>query len=364
MQLTPKEAMLLAIEEGKKGAGFANPNPLVGCVILDRNFNLIGKSYHAKFGENHAEINALNMVKDPATLAGAHFYVTLEPCAHEGKTPSCAKALAKLPIASLTYGLEDPYPLVSGKGAQILKDGGKAVTLYSELRAELEELCEIFLTTVQKKRPFVAMKVAATLDGKIALPDGSSRWITGEKSRDHVQFLRGCYDAVVVGAGTFLQDDPRLNSRDPRFMARAQKAVILDPDGRIFSKLESSQLLKVRGPGEVYVITRAKNKTSLPVRQLILPATGGQFQLKDVLQALQAEKIYSVFIEGGAQTYAGFINQHLVDRLYLFKAPKIMGEGLSWSAGVHASRLDSFQCLAKMRTEKFGDDVLLTGLMQ
>src|SRR5262245_40143194 len=145
MKLTPKEAMAVAIEEGRKGAGFVSPNPLVGCVILDRNGEFVAKGYHAKIGDLHAETHALQHVADPSRLDGAQFFVTLEPCAHEGRQPSCAKTLAALPIASVTYGLQDPNPKVSGQGVEILRRAGKKVELITELRPELEELAEIFL---------------------------------------------------------------------------------------------------------------------------------------------------------------------------------------------------------------------------
>jgi diaminohydroxyphosphoribosylaminopyrimidine deaminase/5-amino-6-(5-phosphoribosylamino)uracil reductase len=191
MFLTPNEAMKLAIEEAARGAGFVAPNPLVGCVILSRDGALIGRGHHERIGEGHAEVRALESVADVSQLNAAQVFVTLEPCAHQGRTPSCAEALAKLPIASVTYGLEDPNPLVAGKGAEILRAAGKTVQIFGGLKTELEEACEIFLMNMREKRAFVALKAAASLDGKIALPDGSSQWITGEESRAHVQSLRG-----------------------------------------------------------------------------------------------------------------------------------------------------------------------------
>lgn len=353
--MTPREAMSLAIEEGKKGAGFASPNPLVGCVILDKEFGLIGKGYHARFGEGHAEVQALHSVEDPSRLEGAHFYVTLEPCAHEGRTPSCAKALAKLPIASVTYGLVDPYPLVSGKGVEILKQAGKTVTLFNDLRPELEELCEIFLLNQRRQRPFVALKAAVTLDGKIAHADGSSKWITSEPAREHVQYLRGCYDAVVAGAGTVLKDDPRLNSRDPHFVAKRQRVVIFDLEGKTLSNLASSSLLSVRPAEDVIVVTASVEKPTAPVQILRAEGQAGRFDLKDVLGKLSELGIKSLFVEGGALTYSAFLQAQLTDRLYLYVAPEIFGEGISWIGETSAGQL------TQMRTQNFAPDVLITG---
>jgi diaminohydroxyphosphoribosylaminopyrimidine deaminase/5-amino-6-(5-phosphoribosylamino)uracil reductase len=314
--------MRLAIEEGKKGAGFVSPNPLVGCVILDRGDKLLGKGFHARVGENHAEINALAEIEDPNRLDGAHVYVTLEPCAHEGRTPSCAKILAKLPIASVTYGVEDPNPLVSGQGAGILREAGKAVKRESfGLDRELEELAEIFLLNMRDKRPFIAVKIASSLDGKAALKDGTSQWITGEESRARVQYLRGCYDAVVTGLGTFLRDDPRLNSRDRKFENKRQRAVLLDPEGKSFAKLKGSKLLSVRAPEDVIVVTRPLGLKSPSGKHIEVPDAGGAFDLYSLLPALQAEGIHSLFVEGGPVTASRCLLSKMSDRRYVVMAP-------------------------------------------
>jgi diaminohydroxyphosphoribosylaminopyrimidine deaminase/5-amino-6-(5-phosphoribosylamino)uracil reductase len=353
--------MKLAIEEGKKGAGFVSPNPLVGCVILNRAGSLIGKGHHARIGEAHAEVNALESVQDKTQLEDAQVFVTLEPCAHEGRTSSCAKALARLPIASVTYGLQDPNPKVSGEGVAILREAGKEVTLYAGLQDELEELCEIFLTNMRSKRAFAALKAAASLDGKIALPDGSSQWITGEESRAHVHYLRGTYDAVLAGAGTFIKDNPRLNSRDMHFATKSHKAILLDPEGISLPLLQGSALLEVRDAREIYIVTASLHKTDLPVKQIVSPLKNGEFDLGQVLQQLYAEEICSVLVEGGAYTHSTFIKQKFADRLYLYIAPKILGQGVAWSAGLTTSSLDQAVTLRKVSQQPFGDDLLLSG---
>lgn len=362
MQLTPSEAMKLAIEEGKRGAGFVSPNPLVGSVILDRNFELVGKGYHQKLGEAHAEINALKEIENPNHLDGAHVFVTLEPCAHEGRTPSCAKALAKLPIASVTYGLEDPNPLVSGKGAKILRDAGKTVSKFSELGAELEELAEIFLMNHRNKRPFLAVKVASSLDGKIALANGESKWITNEESRAHVQYLRGCYDAVLTGVGTFLRDDPLLNSRDPRFASKPSKVVLLDPSGKSFAKLKGSKLLSVRSPEDVVIITGLIGKDApVGVRKFEIPDADGQFEMNAFLEAMREAGLHSLFVEAGSYTVSSLLKAKLVDRLYLFQAPKLLGDGMDWTTGMNFSSLSQVPQLRSVKVQAFGDNSLVTG---
>ncbi len=354
--------MQLAIEEGKKGAGFVSPNPLVGCIILDRDENLIGRGHHARLGEDHAEIMALKSVANPAQLQGAHIYVTLEPCSHQGRTPSCAHALSQLPLASVTYGLIDPNPKVSGGGAKVLRDAGKHTELFEGLHEELEELCEMFLVNMRKDRPFVALKVAGSKDGKIARPGGTPQWITGEKSREHVQFLRGCYDAVVVGAGTFLIDNPRLNSRDLRFAQNRQRVVLLDPLGQCMSKLADSKLLKVREPADVVVVTGPGVKVPVEgVRHIDLDLAGAQLPLRALMHRLSQMDIHSLFVEGGAATYAGFIREKLVDRIYAYAAPIELPGGLRWSNEISFASLAQPGMLGKWRSAKFGDDMFYTG---
>lgn len=355
--------MQLAIEEGKKGVGFVSPNPMVGCVILSAQGALIGKGHHARVGEAHAEVNALNSVAEPSLLRGAHVYVTLEPCAHQGRTPSCAHALAQLPIASVVYGLIDPNPRVAGSGASVLRAAGKHTELFEGLRAELDELCEIFMTNVRKDRPFVALKVAASRDGMIARPGGIPQWITGEKSREHVQFLRGCYDAVVVGAGTFLIDNPRLNSRDLRFSQKRQRVVLLDPRGRCQSKLADSKLLKVRPPEDVVVVTGPGVTVSAPgVKHIDLDLDQGRIPLRALLHRLHQLDINSLLVEGGAETYAGFMREKLVDRVYVYVAPIDLPGGLSWSSELPISTFTQPGSLEHWRSARYGEDMLFTGL--
>jgi diaminohydroxyphosphoribosylaminopyrimidine deaminase/5-amino-6-(5-phosphoribosylamino)uracil reductase len=362
MTLSPLEAMKLAIEEGKKGAGFVSPNPLVGAVILDRHYNLVGLGHHQRVGHAHAEVNALKEIENPGHLDGAHVFVTLEPCAHEGRTPSCAKTLAELPIASVTYGLKDPNPLVAGKGAQILREAGKTVALFTDLQDELEELSEIFLMNMRFKRPFVAVKVASSLDGRIALGTGESQWITNEESRAHVQYLRGCYDAVLTGAGTFLRDDPRLNSRDAHFTGKNQRVVLLDPSGKSFAKLEKSQLWSVRKPEDIFVITGPLGLDAPEgISHVEIPDADGAFEMTALMEALMEAEIHSLFVEAGAYTVSSFLKARLVDRLYLFQAPKILGEGMSWTSGFTLSSIQQAPILRHPRLENFGDDFLVTG---
>src|SRR5690606_26256776 len=185
------------------------------CVVLNSKNELLATGRHERFGGDHAEINALKKIKNSDDLKGSKWFVTLEPCAHEGKTPSCAKKLATLPIGEVTYGLKDPNPSVAGQGAKILVDAGIRAHVFNELQDELEELCESFLWNMREQKTFVAIKTATSMDGQIAHRSGESKWITGESARQHSHFLRACFDAIGIGKETVLKDRPALDVRHP-----------------------------------------------------------------------------------------------------------------------------------------------------
>ncbi len=329
-------------------------------TIIVPNGELIGKGYHARVGQAHAEIQALESVKDPEALNGAHMYVTLEPCAHHGRTGSCAMKLASLPLKSVTYGLMDPNPLVSGRGAAILREAGKVVHEFEGMKDELEELAEMFLVNMREKRPFIAMKIAASIDGKVALRDGSSQWITGEGARSQVHYLRGCHDAVLSGVGTFLRDGPRLNSRLPQFAEKPQRVVLLDPEGKSYPYLKNSELMKVRAPEALMIVTGPGISAPPVGRHVKVTDRDRDFDLKELLTILQEEGIYSLLVEAGPITASSFLRGRLVDRMYLFMAPKILGDGLSWSSAFVLGGLDEAVRLEGMRVENYDQDLLFS----
>lgn len=353
--------MALAIEEGKKGAGFVSPNPLVGCVILDRDGGLLAKGHHARYGDLHAETHALKQIADRTALAGAHLYVTLEPCAHEGRQPSCAKILAELPLASVTYGLRDPNPLVNGRGAEILRASGKKVELFPGLSRELESLAEVFLTNVRLRRPYVALKIAASLDAQVAAADGRSQWITGEEARARGRYFRGIYDAVLTGVGTFLRDDPRLDAREGPFAEKKQRVILLDPAGQSLGKLATSRLLSCRSPDDVYLVTAPGVGPGGAVQHMQIPTgADGFFSPLDLLTPLMTRDIRSVLIEAGPVTASAFLRQGLIDKIFLFIAPKILGRGRSWTEGMDIGGLGQAVGLEIRNCEQLGPDLLLT----
>ncbi len=334
------QAMKLAIHEALKGAPFVSPNPKVGCVILNSHGELLTTGYHKKFGEGHAEVEALKGLSSEH-LKGAHVIVTLEPCAHEGKTPSCAKTLAKLPIKKVTYGLVDPNPLVAGQGAKILKDTGVEVEEYQgALKNELEETCEEFIWNFRQKKVFVAMKVAQSLDGKIALLNGESKWITCPESRQKVHELRAQYDAVLVGKNTVLVDNPSLDIRHSHIQ-KENKVIVLDRSGEVLKKKDHLKVFSVHKPENVSVLSSQ--------------------DLNSLLDELYKKGIRSLMVEGGGQVYSSFLAQGLVQRLHLFTAPIILGKGIGWSDGFNLADISKKLELKSEKSQQFGQDTYLTG---
>lgn len=362
--LSPLQAMQIAIAEAYKGIGAVSPNPLVGCVILDSQMRFLSKGYHQKIGGHHAEINALNGLSE-ADLKGATVFVTLEPCAHEGRTPSCAKALAKLPIKKLVYGLQDPNPLVAGQGAEIVKSAGIQVELFNELQDELEEVCEHFLWNFREKKVFVSLKVASSLDGFMGLQNGESKWITSEQSREIAHVLRAAHDAIVVGRGTLLADNPKLNVRHPR-LDKKLKVIVLDSNGIALSKLNELELAKHHDSKNLYFIVSDKHKdlmNPLGVNIVRVPTEAGFLSLKSLLAELWNLGIKSIFVEGGARVLSSFISEGLAQRLYLFQAPILLGAkaGRSWSEQVKIDSMSSRISLKNHKLIKLDVDSLMTG---
>ena len=365
-RLSDREAMLLAIIEAQKGWGHVHHNPMVGCVILDSEGKFLSSGYHARWGGNHAEINALDKLTSEQ-LAGAQFFVTLEPCAHEGKTPSCAQTMAKYPLKRVVYGLEDPNPQVSGQGAQILKDAGIAVELFNDLKPQLEKTCESFLYNMRTKKTYVALKVATSLDGQMALKNGQSQWITGERAREYSHYLRAQFDAVAVGIQTVLIDNPSLNVRHKEFPDHKNKIVIFDPNGMIFQqKLEDLNILKVRARKDIIVVV---NQMQRHLKNwdgefdiLFCPMKNMQhFDLNFILDELYIRGVKSLFVEGGAQTLSAFLENKKAQRVYLFQAPVLLGEGLQWTQSLRLENMHEKISLLNLTIQKLEPDLLVTG---
>ena len=365
--LTPLGAMSIAISEAQKGLGFVAPNPPVGCVILDKNGDMLAKGYHRIYGGHHAEIDALKQITQPESLVGATVYVTLEPCAHQGRTPSCAKHLATLPIKKIVYGCVDPNPLVSGQGLKILSDAGIQVEKSSVLQVELQELAEVFLWNQVKKAPFVAVKVATSLDGQLAHVSGESRWISGEESREWAHYLRAIYDATLIGGGTFEKDNPQLNIRHPQFIGKKNKVVILDTRARLIKSFSDSNIFKTHDPDDVYIAVGKGYKYDGGYDyghwiECDLDEEG-KISWPSLLNLLYGSGITSVLVEGGARTTSSLLNSGFAQRYYQFIAPILIGakSGISFTKEVHHTTLPERNELMHSRIKSFGRDIMITG---
>lgn len=374
-RLSPEQAMRLAIHEGARGTGHVAPNPLVGCVIVDNEHRLLATGYHAKVGHDHAEAAALRKL-DASSVAGSHVYVTLEPCAHQGRTPSCARALAPLKPQTVTYAVEDPNPLVAGRGAAILREAGVTVyridertdmspELCDELIAASEDLAEIFLHNHRAHEPFVGVKVASTLDGQMAFKSGESKWITGEAARRHAHAVRARYDAVAVGSGTFFSDDPSLDIRHPDFSNVVNRAVVFDPDGRALAALAGKNLVKVRKHENVIVIVGRGSQFENPAKATVIEAGmhAGEFDLDEALAGLKNAGVTSLMIEGGATTIGAFFRAGKVQRLHLYQAPTVFGarQALAWSSGFGVATLSERYRFSHTSWQSIGSDLYWTG---
>ena len=363
--------MRRAIELAKKGSGHVNPNPLVGAVIV-RDGEIIGEGYHECYGQLHAERNAIaNAKKRGNSLEGSTIYVTLEPCCHYGKTPPCTEAIIEEKIARVVVGSDDPNPLVSGKGFQMLREKGIEVIPHF-LKEECDAMNHVFFHYIRTGTPYVAMKYAMTMDGKIACYTGDSKWVTGEESRAHVQTLRNHYKGIMAGIGTVLADDPMLNcsiegGRDPiRIIADShlripmdsqlvrtagQQPLIVaclpDADEEKAAQLQEKgvEVLRIPGVTTADITEEQKEVISLPV----------------LMKELGARKIDGILLEGGGQLNESALQAGIVDRIYCYIAPKIFG-GAQAKTPVEGQGLtraaDAWQ-FNRIGMQEFGQDILL-----
>ncbi|MBK7960606.1 MAG: bifunctional diaminohydroxyphosphoribosylaminopyrimidine deaminase/5-amino-6-(5-phosphoribosylamino)uracil reductase RibD [Bdellovibrionales bacterium] len=374
--LTDIEAMSLAISEARQGLIHVSPNPPVGCVVLDSKGCFLSKGHHEFYGGPHAEVNALRDLS-ATELSGAHLFVTLEPCAHEGKTPSCAKMLARTGIAKVTFGLVDPNPLVSGQGEQILKDAGIQTERQSESNKELlndlEEVCEVFLWNFRQRKVFVTLKLAASLDGVIALESGESQWITNEASRNYSHMLRAQADAILVGSGTVANDNPKLNIRlDPDLGRIEKRVVIIDTHGVQLARFHELQLSQVHSRENIFWCVGIQTKIPdwvaekgpniLRIKET-LDQHGSHLDLGNMLESLWAVGVRSVFVEGGARLASSLLEKGLVNRLTLFSAPVVLGTrgGLSWTSTLRTESMATRLELSQIKIRTFGDNWMTTG---
>ena len=316
--------MKKAIELAEMGEGFVHPNPVVGAVIV-KNDKVIGEGFHKQYGGNHAEINAIESAE---SLGGATIYVTLEPCCHYGKTPPCTEAIIKSGIQKVVIGILDPNPLVSGKGVEILRQNGIEV-IVGVLEKEIRKLNEIFIHYISEKRPFVIMKTAMTLDGKIATKSGDSKWISNEVSRNVVHEIRNQVMGIVVGINTVLLDDPKLNTRLKNKKGKDPHRIIFDThcktpfDSNVVTlDSESKTYICV---GEDADSKRVEKLKDLGCKVVKLPTENGVICLKSFIKYFGDIGFDSLLVEGGATLNYSFLKAGLVNKMVSFIAPKIVG---------------------------------------
>ena len=365
-KISPAEAMGLCLQEAHKGLGFVSPNPPVGAVILDKNHRFLSSAHHKKCGGKHAEILALEKIKNKTLLKKGFLYVTLEPCAHFGKRPPCVDELLKYDWKTVTYGMKDPYLKTNGKGLKKLNSHGIKTELFSFYKKEIQKLYESFCFNMKYQTSYVALKIATTLDGKIALNHGKNQWVTSQASRDHVSYLRGCYDAVLIGVGTFFQDNPLLNSRKSPFKNKTNKVIVLDPKGLSLNHIEASRLAKVRPLSHIIVVVSdlvAVSKTNFHVEKRPLNFFKKQFNLKELLKDFyKNHEITSLLVEGGAEVFSSFLQQEAIQRVYQFISPQFLGSrGLSCTESLE---IDVFSATKKLKEVDFFSlekDLFLTG---
>lgn len=361
--MAEEQFMKRAIELAKQGAGWTAPNPLVGAVVV-KNGRVIGEGYHRKYGELHAERNALAACsEDPA---GATLYVTLEPCCHYGKTPPCTEIIIEKKIAKVVIGSRDPNPKVAGKGARILREHGIEV-VEDYMREACDALNPVFFHYITTKTPYVVLKFAMTLDGKIATRTGASKWITGEAARNHVHQLRGRYAGILAGIGTVLADDPMLNCRIDG--AHQPLRIILDSHLRIPM---GSRLVRSAKEYPLLIVcnesTRDREEGTNRIQKLeeagakvwTLPEKNGHPDLNVLMQRLGEEKIDSVLIEGGGTVNEAVLKAHIVHHVYAYIAPKIFG-GEDAKTPVEGSGIRLPQECANLRLAKI--TVLLNDML-
>ncbi|WP_370754321.1 bifunctional diaminohydroxyphosphoribosylaminopyrimidine deaminase/5-amino-6-(5-phosphoribosylamino)uracil reductase RibD [Megamonas funiformis] len=353
--------MRLAMQLAGNAIGRTSPNPLVGAVIVKDN-RVVGCGWHRKAGTPHAEVHALNQAGELAQ--GADVYVTLEPCAHYGKTPPCAKALVEAKVKNVYGGLLDVNPKVAGKGFKILEDAGIHVE-YGFLQDELRKQNEVFFKWIEHKKPFIVLKAAMTLDGKIATATGQSKWITNETSRAYGYKLRDIYDGIMVGINTVIEDNPMLTARvdggknpirivvDSSLKIDINANVVQDKSAKTIiattDKADKDKILKLQAQDvDVIVVDKDKND---------------KVDIEKLLNILGQQNICSILVEGGATLSGSFVAKKLVDKVYFFIAPKIIGgkEAKTPVAGTGILNLQEALALKDIQIEKLEEDILIIG---
>jgi len=353
--------MQRALELAERGRGLTSPNPMVGAVLVAPGGEIVGEGFHARAGGPHAEIEALRLAG--ARARGATLYVTLEPCSHQGRTPPCAPAMIEARVARVVAAVGDPNPLVSGRGLDLLRAAGIEV-LTGVRAADAERQNRAFFTAMRERRPHVTLKAGMTLDGKIADLHGVSRWITGEAARHRAHRMRSEADAIVVGIGTVLRDDPQLTVRLGQPWPREPLRVVLDTSARTPAM---ARLIRVGRPGHALIAVgadapapRVGELTAAGATVIRCGTRDGRVDLGALLDELFVREARAVLVEGGGEVHGAFLDAGLVDRVALFAAPLLIGGRHATPVVGGAGReLKSAVRLGGVTVTALGDDLLV-----
>ena len=353
-----KRALALA----RRGEGWVSPNPMVGAVIVKKD-RIIGTGYHRRFGEDHAEINAIRSATEP--VAGATFYITLEPCCHCGKTPPCVESLIACRPARVVIGMSDPNPLVCGGGIERLRREGIPTTV-GVLESECGRLNERFVKFMQTGIPFVTLKFAQTVDGRIATFTGHSRWISSPPSLRFAYALRACHDAILVGGGTVRADDPELTVR----LVRGRQPLRIVLDSRLKTRPEA-KILKNQDRARTIIAAAADGsmkKAALFEKLRVEILRCGEdpkhrIDLKKLFAEMGKRRVSSILVEGGAAVITSVLREKLADRIVIVIAPKIVGKGVEAVQDLGIATMDDALTLSAPRIMRKGGDIILDGRM-
>lgn len=354
--------MQRAIELAIKAKGYVSPNPLVGAVIV-KDGRIIGEGYHEKFGGPHAEVNAI--ANAPESVEGATMYCTLEPCCHSTatkKTPPCTNTLIRKKLGRLIVAMPDPNPHVSGKGFHLLRQNGIPVEA-GLLQDEAEAINEAYIHAIQYKTPLVLLKMAMSLDGRIATHTGHSKWITDESARKIVHNIRAEYDAVLVGSNTVIEDDPALTVR----LVEGRQPFRIVLDSQLRSPLSSKLFSDVYH--HMTIVFTTLTSSSVRFQEFIkkginvqtMPQANGHVRLTEVLDWLYRNQVASIMVEGGSQIHTAFIKQRLFDKVNCFIAPIIIGDGLNAIGDLDTTQVQKALKLERTTYQQIGNQILVSG---
>ena len=354
-----QKALILA----RRGLGKTSPNPMVGALVVKER-KILGKGYHRRYGEAHAEVIALR--NTPGDVKGASMYVTLEPCCHHGLTPPCVDALIEAGMSRVVVGTPDPNPRVNGKGIQILRDNGIQVKV-GVLEDRCREINEAYFKHMQTGIPFVTLKFAQSLDGRIATKTGRSQWLSSPEALRLAHTLRSTHDGVLVGIGTIFADDPRLTVRLVK--GKNPRRIIMDSGLRIPL---TAKVLNAEGMDKTIIVAtekanRGKAQALKNVGAEIVWAAQnhrGELDLKDLLKKLGRMGITSVLVEGGAKIITSLLREGLADKIVLIMAPKLIGEGIEAIGNLGIRDLHEALGISGMKTRRLGEDIVIEGYLQ